>query len=106
MNSRELTPDLRRRVREASHDRCGYCLSPHQYVMGKLEVEHIVPRSQGGSEDESNLWLSCSLCDRFKGIQVNAADSVEGIGCLRDGIHRKENKLFVMTFFSLEVSIY
>lgn len=79
MSSRELNPDLRRRVREASHDRCGYCLSPQQYVMGKLEVEHIVPRSQGGSEDESNLWLSCSLCNRFKGIQVNAVDSVEGI---------------------------
>jgi hypothetical protein len=44
--------------------------------MGKLEIEHIVPRALGGSDDESNLWLSCSLCNRCKSSQVSAIDPV------------------------------
>lgn len=65
---------IRRRVREAADDRCGYCLSPQRYVMGKLEIEHIIPRAQGGCDDESNLWLSCGLCNRYKGTQIRGVD--------------------------------
>ena len=72
----DLPGSIRHRVREVAKDRCGYCLSPQRYVMGKLEIEHIIPRSQGGSDDESNLWLSCSLCNRYKGVQVEAVDSL------------------------------
>ena len=46
--------------------------------MGKLEIEHLIPRAHGGSDDESNLWLSCSLCNRYKGVQVEAVDSLSG----------------------------
>jgi hypothetical protein len=42
--------------------------------MGLLEIEHIIPRAKGGSNDESNLWLSCSLCNRYKGSQVTGID--------------------------------
>jgi hypothetical protein len=42
--------------------------------MGTLEVEHLVPRSQGGSNEEANLWLSCSLCNRYKGAHTSATD--------------------------------
>jgi 5-methylcytosine-specific restriction endonuclease McrA len=42
--------------------------------MGVLEVEHLVPRAQGGSSEEDNLWLSCSLCNRYKGSQISAID--------------------------------
>jgi hypothetical protein len=44
--------------------------------MGILEVEHIIPSAQGGTDDESNLWLSCSLCNRYKGTQINALDPI------------------------------
>jgi len=46
--------------------------------MGRLEIEHIIPRAQGGSDDESNLWLSCSLCNRYKGAQTEGIDSMSG----------------------------
>ena len=59
-------------------ERCGYCLSPQRLVMGRLEIEHIIPRALGGGDDESNLWLSCSLCNRYKGSQVEAADPLTG----------------------------
>ena len=54
-------PDaVRARVREAAGDRCGYCLSPQRFVMGKLEIEHIIPRALGGSDEVQPvalLWL-------------------------------------------------
>ncbi|MDZ7292494.1 MAG: HNH endonuclease [candidate division KSB1 bacterium] len=74
MSPVDLFPSVDQRVREAAGHRCGYCLSPQKYVMGKLEVEHIIPRARGGSDDESNLWLSCSLCNRYKGPQIIAVD--------------------------------
>ena len=70
MSQTNISETVRQRVREAAQDRCGYCLSPQRHVMGKLEVEHILPRKKGGSDDESNLWLSCSLCNRYKGYQI------------------------------------
>ena len=66
------------RVRSAARYRCGYCLSPQRLVMARLEIEHIVPRSAGGSNNESNLWLSCPLCNRFKSDRTEALDRVTG----------------------------
>lgn len=74
MKPRQISDTLRRRVREAARDRCGYCLSPQRFVMGALEVEHLVPRAKGGSDEEDNLWLSCSLCNRYKGARISATD--------------------------------
>jgi 5-methylcytosine-specific restriction endonuclease McrA len=34
-----------------------------------LEVDHIVPKSLGGTDDESNLVTSCLRCNRGKGKQ-------------------------------------
>jgi 5-methylcytosine-specific restriction endonuclease McrA len=74
MSGAEIPESVRANVRRAAGDRCGYCQSPQHLVMGKLEIEHIIPRSSGGTDDESNLWLSCSLCNRYKGAQVEFAD--------------------------------
>ncbi len=46
--------------------------------MARLEVEHLIPRARGGSDEETNLWLSCGLCNRYKGAQVAAADPATG----------------------------
>jgi hypothetical protein len=77
--SAPVIPEVtRRRVREAAGDACGYCLSPQRLVMSRLEIEHIIPRARGGSDEEANLWLSCGLCNRYKGAQVEAADPLTG----------------------------
>jgi hypothetical protein len=70
--------EVDRRVRAAAKHRCGYCLSPQHLVMARLEIEHITPESKGGSRDESNLWLSCPLCNRYKADRISALDSVSG----------------------------
>ena len=46
--------------------------------MARLEIEHIIPRSKGGSNDESNLWLACPLCNRYKGNKTTAVDPETG----------------------------
>ncbi|MDX6696379.1 MAG: hypothetical protein QOF02_3982 [Blastocatellia bacterium] len=74
MTAAQISESLRQRVREAARDRCGYCLSPQRLVMGILEIEHLLPRARGGGNEEENLWLSCSLCNRHKGSQTSALD--------------------------------
>ncbi|MBL8191805.1 MAG: HNH endonuclease [Acidobacteria bacterium] len=76
MSTRYISELIRQRVREAFDDRCAYCLSSQRYSNSKLEVEHIIPKALDGSDDESNLCLSCRLCNSFKGAQVDATDPV------------------------------
>lgn len=78
MSAGYISDELRARVREQADDRCGYCLSPQKYVMGKLEIEHIIPTSHDGTDDEDNLWLSCRMCNNYKGSQTQALDPVSG----------------------------
>ena len=57
-----------------AHYRCGYCQTQQIAVNFLLELEHIIPTAAGGSDDEENLWLSCTACNRYKGTQVKARD--------------------------------
>jgi hypothetical protein len=66
--------ELARRVREAARNRCGYCLSPQHLILGRLQIEHLVPRAGGGATEEANLWLSCPLCNNYKGDRTTAID--------------------------------
>lgn len=70
--------EVERRVRAAARNRCGYCLSPQHLVMARLEIEHIIPLSKQGSSDESNLWLACPLCNRYKSDKTTAVDPETG----------------------------
>ncbi|MGE0127107.1 MAG: HNH endonuclease [Blastocatellales bacterium] len=78
MSSAYIPPALRQQVAEAARHRCGYCLSAQRYVMGILEIEHIISLALGGASDESNLWLACGFCNRFKGTQISAVDPASG----------------------------
>src|SRR5262245_11465598 len=73
-----LSTELSRRVREAAKHRCGYCRRPQHLVFGPLEIEHIIPKAADGSNEETNLWLSCSICNRHKSNRVMAVDSTTG----------------------------
>ena len=36
---------LRKQIRAEAENRCGYCLSLQKYVLGKLEIDHIIPQA-------------------------------------------------------------
>ncbi|HEV3083718.1 MAG TPA: HNH endonuclease [Gemmataceae bacterium] len=78
MSAGYIPEKIRARVRHQAGDRCGYCLSPQWLVLGLLEIEHIIPKAEGGSDDEDNLWQSCRLCNGFKGVQTQAFDPETG----------------------------
>jgi len=74
--SRYISVEVDRNVRNISNNRCGYCLSPQKLVMARLEIEHIIPISKGGSNEESNLWLACPICNSHKAGKIEAIDPV------------------------------
>jgi HNH endonuclease len=42
--------------------------------MARLEIEHIIPISRGGTSEEENLWLSCPLCNKAKSERIDWTD--------------------------------
>ena len=47
---------------------CEYCgKSGHK---AEMEVDHVLPWAQGGSNNVSNLAISCRACNRSKGNQT------------------------------------
>jgi len=39
-----------------------------------MEMDHIIPKTLGGSDDESNLWLACRNCNNAKQNRTHAVD--------------------------------
>lgn len=72
--SASVSEEIRGRVRERAGNRCGYCLSRQEYVLGFLEIDHIIPEARGGTNDEENLWLACRLCNHYKSAQTHGRD--------------------------------
>jgi hypothetical protein len=73
-----ISEETDRQIRSAAENRCGYCLSPQHLIMARLEIEHIIPLSKGGSNEEANLWLACPICNRFKSDKVEETDPESG----------------------------
>ncbi|BAZ12015.1 HNH endonuclease [Calothrix sp. NIES-4071] len=69
-----ISEGLRAKIRTQANDQCGYCRSLQRYVLGILEIEHIIPKALGGNDDEENLWLACRLCNNYKAAQTHATD--------------------------------
>lgn len=70
---------IRRRVAVLAEHRCGYCQISQQISGAQMHVEHIVPLAQGGTSDESNLWLACAWCNSFKGTKIFGVDPVTSV---------------------------
>ncbi len=65
---------IRQLVEERAGNRCEYCLSHQEYILGRLQVDHIIPQSKGGTDDASNLCLACELCNQYKWTQTDSVD--------------------------------
>ncbi len=57
------------KVAQRAEHRCEYCCAPEVVFNLPFEVEHIVPASERGPDDESNLALACRSCNLFKSSQ-------------------------------------
>ncbi len=54
-------------VRARARARCEYCRLPEALSGAVFHVEHIIPRSKGGADSESNRALACPRCNERKG---------------------------------------
>jgi hypothetical protein len=57
-------------ISQRANHRCEYCKAPEVVFNFPFEVEHIVPLSRQGSNDELNLALSCRSCNLRKGNRI------------------------------------
>ena len=84
---------------------CIYC--GIHFSFAKMEIEHVVPKSKGGTDSLNNLVLSCSVCNKAKGNQdvqtfLKGKSSVlrrvkEHLGInYRDAAHTNSIRLFVL----------
>src|SRR3954449_10393250 len=63
------------RVAGRAGHRCEYRHAPEANFNLPFEVEHIVPTSRGGPDDESNLALACRACNLDKSDQRSGVDA-------------------------------
>jgi len=50
-------------VRQRAQFQCEYCHYPELLSSAPLSIDHIQPRSLGGSDDLNNLALACRRCN-------------------------------------------
>lgn len=78
MSSSYIPKALRERVSKQALYQCGYCLTQEAIVGTPMEIDHIIPEALGGTTEEDNVWLACSLCNEHKGDRIAALDPVTG----------------------------
>jgi HNH endonuclease len=61
-------------VAARADSRCEYCLAPEAISPDRFQVEHVLPRARGGSDDFANLALACAACNRRKSQATQALD--------------------------------
>jgi HNH endonuclease len=70
--------EIRQQVFERALGCCEYCQSQHEFSHDDFSIEHITPRSSGGTDDLENLAMSCQGCNNRKYTALEATDPVTG----------------------------
>jgi hypothetical protein len=78
MSEVRLTPDQKQAVAERASYCCEYCLSQLSYSPDPFSVDHIIPRTSGGSNHLDNLAYACLGCNSRKFTSTTAIDPVTG----------------------------
>ncbi|HIE55026.1 MAG TPA: HNH endonuclease [Chromatiaceae bacterium] len=74
MPHRRISNAIRQKVRQRANFLCEYCHTAEQWQYVPFTVDHVIPLSQGGEDDFSNLALACFHCNRHKSNRVTAVD--------------------------------
>jgi hypothetical protein len=69
-----ITQTIRRFVRERADKRCEYCHADERWQFVAFTMDHIVPVSDDGSDDASNLALACRNCNERRSNRQSAED--------------------------------
>lgn len=69
---------LRKIVAERAQYCCEYCLSQERFSPDPFSIEHIIPKSKGGKNTETNLAFACQGCNSRKYTKTTAVDPISG----------------------------
>jgi len=70
---------VRALVRSRAARRCEYCrLHEHDLPLFSIQIEHILPKKHGGTDDPRGLAWSCHFCNIAKSSNLSGRDSVTG----------------------------
>lgn len=71
-----MSVKLRTFVFNRANGLCEYCKSPANISSQPFVVEHIIPKSKGGTDEVENLALSCQGCNGYKFTKLFAFDTL------------------------------
>lgn len=71
-----LPAGLKREVAARTAFQCAYCRSQEAVAGVQFTVDHILPKSLGGTDELDNLFLACWDCNLFKRDRVAGLDSL------------------------------
>jgi len=73
--------ETKRIVRERAKYLCEYCHSSERLSASRFTIDHITPKSLGGSDDLENLALACRRCNerRYNFVASIDPDSQETV---------------------------
>ena len=69
-----FSPSLRAKVTERAGHRCEYCHLPTRGHVATFPIDHIVPKSAGGTNGDGNRALCCPHCNAQKWKTAEAID--------------------------------
>lgn len=58
-----ISEELKQAIRERAKYVCEYCHSPERLSANRFTVDHVIPKSLGGSDNLDNLALACRRCN-------------------------------------------
>lgn len=74
-----MDQETRLTVRARAGNLCEYChLAEADSPVARLQIEHIVPRKHGGTDEAQNLALACIDCNLHKGSNLTGIDPSTG----------------------------
>jgi 5-methylcytosine-specific restriction endonuclease McrA len=67
---------IRQRIRQRANFLCEYCHSSAEASTALFTLDHLLPKSLGGNDDEENLALACHRCN---GRRYNLTDGIDPV---------------------------
>lgn len=74
-----LHKSLLDQVRERANHQCEYCHYPEILSTAPLSIDHLLPRSLGGTDELDNLALACRRCNERRYNFTKALDPATGV---------------------------
>ncbi len=74
MSEKQITSAIRKMVAERAKECCEYCQSQLFFSPDPFVVEHIIPKSRGGTNELDNLAFACQGCNGIKYNKVAEVD--------------------------------